>query len=376
MTISGDNSFDYLIIGAGIAGVSLAAEIAPFASVMIIETEDVPAFHSTGRSAAFWHESYGGPKVRPLTAASAPLLLQPDPEFCEHSLMKQRGAINLAHRDNGAGMAAWQANFAGSGMAMQNLDRVQLEEYIPGLLPDWTFGVLEPDCCDIDVMALHAAYARVAKRAGAALQCKTEFLSARKVASAWTIDTSTGTINAANIINAAGAWADIVAQRAGVQPVGIQPYKRTIMQLRVDKPVPAHMPLVLDIAGSFYVKGESEGRVWLSPHDEITEPAGDSWPEDMDIAIAIDSMEKALDWRVQNVERSWAGQRSFAPDRLPVYGRDPAEAAFYWCAGQGGYGIQTAPAAAKMAAADLLGHAPDPILAGVEAALYRPDRFH
>ncbi len=367
--------YDVAIIGAGIAGASIAAEIAPFASVILIEAEDTPAYHSTGRSAAFWHETYGGPLVRPLTAASADFLRNPDPDFCDHSLMKQRGAINLAHHDNAAGLAKWTADFAATGLRMEPLDRAGLERHIPGLLPEWDAGVFEPDCSDIDVMALHAAYLRRAKRAGAVVQCRAALKSASWQGDGWHLDSAAGEIRCGMIINASGAWADDVAQKCGVAPVGIQPYRRTIVQLRLDTPVPAHLPLVLDISGGFYVKGESEGRIWLSPHDETPEPACDSAPEELDIAIAIDRMEHAVTWRVQRVENSWAGQRSFAPDRLPVYGRDPDQPGFYWCAGQGGYGIQTAPAGAKLVAADVLAHAPDAMLAGVDVALYQPDRF-
>jgi D-arginine dehydrogenase len=369
------NQYDVVIVGAGIAGASVAAELASHSSVLLIEMEDTPAYHSTGRSAAFWHESYGGPLVRPLTTASRDFLMNPDPVFCDHSLMKLRGAINLAHRNNAGGMAKWMADFDGSGMAIEPLDRAALEVRVPGILPDWDHGVFEPDCSDIDVMGLHAAYLRQAKQAGAVVQCRAALTSATYANGAWQLETATGSVTCATLINAAGAWADHVAKICDVAPVGIQPYRRTIAQLRLDTPVPAHLPLTLDIAGSFYFKGESEGRIWLSPHDETPEDACDSGAEELDIAIAIDQMEHVVSWRVQRVENSWAGQRSFAPDRLPVYGRDPSNAAFYWCAGQGGFGIQTAPAAAKMVAADLLDIMPDAMLTGVDSSLYRPGRF-
>jgi D-arginine dehydrogenase len=373
--VNSGSEYDYVIVGAGIAGASVAAEIAPFASVLLIEMEDTPAYHSTGRSAAFWHESYGGPLVRPLTAASRAFLMTPDPEFCEYSLMKLRGAINLAHHDNAAGMDKWLSDFDGSGMVIEPLDRAALESRVPGILPDWDRAVFEPDCSDIDVMGLHAAYLRQAKKAGGVVQCRAALQSARYTNGAWHIQTAAGSVTCATLINAAGAWADNIAKICEVAPVGIQPYRRTIAQLRLDTPVPAHLPLTLDIAGSFHFKGESEGRIWLSPHDETPEEACDSGAEELDIAIAIDRMEHVVSWRVQRVENSWAGQRSFAPDRLPVYGRDPSNSAFYWCAGQGGYGIQTAPAAAKMVAADLLDIAPDAMLKDVDRSLYLPDRF-
>src|SRR5205085_8682548 len=149
-------------------------------------------------------------------------------------------------------------------------------------------------------------------------------------------------------VNAAGAWADEVAQRCGVRPLGIQPYRRTIVQLRVDPPAPAHLPLIIDAAESFYFKPEPGGRLWLSPHDETASAPCDCAPEEIDVALAIDRLEQVVDWRIEAVERKWAGLRSFAPDRLPVYGFAPGGNGFFWFAGQGGFGIQTAPAAAGL----------------------------
>ena len=187
----------------------------------------------------------------------------------------------------------------------------------------------------------------------------------------WTIDTGAGRFAADVLVNAAGAWADVVAVRCGVRPIGIAPYRRTMVQLRTDPPAPAGIPMIADIAGRFYFKPEPGGRVWLSPHDEVPSEPCDAAPEEMDVAVAIDRFEGAVDWRVASVERRWAGLRSFAPDRLPVYGM--AEAGFFWCAGQGGFGIQTAPAAATLAAALVLGEVP--ALPGVDPGRYAPGRF-
>ena len=160
------------------------------------------------------------------------------------------------------------------------------------------------------------------------------------------------------LVNAAGAWADKVAALAGERPVGIRPYRRTLVQLRVDPPAPAGLPLVVDAAGRFYFKPEAGGRLWLSPHDETPCEPCDCAPEELDVAVAIDRLREVVDWRVRAVERKWAGLRSFAPDRLPVYGFSPSRRGFFWCAGQGGFGIQTAPAAARLAADLLLGRTP------------------
>ena len=179
-------------------------------------------------------------------------------------------------------------------------------------------------------------------------------------------------------MTAAGAWADEVAALAGARPLGIAPLRRTIAQLRTDPPPAADLPLVLDINGGFYFKPE-HGKLWLSPHEETPSVPCDAAPEELDVAIAIDRFEQVVDWRVLAVEHKWAGLRSFAPDRLPVYGFDAERAAgrdgLFWFAGQGGFGIQTAPAAARLAAQLLLGLPRDAMTEALDAALYDPGRF-
>ena len=169
-------------------------------------------------------------------------------------------------------------------------------------------------------------------------------------------------MSAAILVNAAGAWADSVAQACGVAPLGIAPKRRTMVQLRVGRSGLKDLPLVDDADGTFYFKGEGDRTLWLSPHDEIATEPCDAAPDEIDVALAIDRFERVVDWPVERVERSWAGLRSFAPDRLPVYGFDADAPGFFWCVGQGGFGIQTSPAAAKLAASLLLEDAPDPTL--------------
>jgi D-arginine dehydrogenase len=177
------------------------------------------------------------------------------------------------------------------------------------------------------------------------------------------------------LVNAAGAWADGVAQLSGVQPLGIAPKRRTMVQLRIGRSGLKDLPLVDDAAGTFYFKGEGDRSVWLSPHDEIATDPCDAAPEEIDVATAIDRFEQVVDWPVERIERSWAGLRSFAPDRLPVYGFDAHAPGFFWCAGQGGFGIQTAPAAAWLGAAVLLGEAPQSSIARIDPATFAPARF-
>jgi D-arginine dehydrogenase len=344
---------DVAIIGGGIAGASLAAALAGRASVLILEAERLTGYHSTGRSAAFWSESYGGPLIRPLTSASAPALAP---------YLRPRGAIHLADAGGREKLAALAASFP--DVALHPLDRAALEAAIPGLKPGWDWGLAEPSCADIDVAALHAACLK-----GQQVVARARMIGAER-GRRWAIETTAGPFAADILVNAAGAWADDVAILAGELPLGIQPYRRTIAQLRVDPPAPAGLPLVIDASGRFYFKPEAGGRLWLSPHDETPCVPHDCAAEELDVAIAIDRLERAVDWRVEAVERKWAGLRSFARDRLPIYGFSGSDRGFFWFAGQGGFGIQTAPAAARLAAALLLGDAPE-----IDPAPYSAARF-
>lgn len=366
--------FDIAIIGAGMAGASLAAEVAPYASVVLLEAEDQPGYHSTGRSAAFWSETYGGPFVQPLTTASKDFLERPDPAFADRPFLSPRGALHIADASGAAALDDLLTQFGGS-VELHSLDRAALIERLPMLRPGWDRAVAEPSCADIDVAALHAAYLRSARRSGAMLLTNAGLTTLARRADGWQLSTRAGPVAADLVVNAVGAWADLVAQLAGARPFGIRPFRRTLVQLAMIPPTDPAMPLVMDAAERFYFKPEAGGRLWLSPHDETACEPGDAAPEELDIAVAIDRFERAVDWPIDRVERRWAGLRSFAPDRLPVYGFDPAVPGFFWCAGQGGFGIQTAPAAAKLAAALLLGREPAPAVAAIDPAPYAPARF-
>ncbi|MBD3730628.1 MAG: FAD-binding oxidoreductase [Sphingomonadales bacterium] len=360
--------YDIVVVGAGMAGASLAAELAPHARVLVVEAEDRPGYHATGRSAAFWAESYGGPQVQPLTTASGPWLES-------HGMLSPRGALTLARTDQAAALEAFEQEFTAAGVRVEMLDRAGIENWVPGVLPQWQLAALEPDCSDIDVAAVHAHYLAQMRKAGAELRLRAPLAEAVREAGSWQVSLGDGTKLACDlVVDAAGAWADVVARRCGVRPLGIQPMRRTVAQLRTAPAAPANLPLVLDIAGEFYFKPEA-GKLWLSPHDETPSAPCDAAPEEIDVAIAIDRFEKVVDWRIEAVEHRWAGLRSFAPDRLPVYGRDAHEPGFAWFAGQGGFGIQTAPAAAMLGAAVLLGRALPDAISAVDPELYLPGRF-
>ncbi|MDB5683693.1 MAG: dependent oxidoreductase [Sphingomonas bacterium] len=360
--------FDIAIIGAGMAGASLAAAIGDAARVVLIEAEGHPGYHATGRSAAFWSETYGGPAVQPLTSASGPVLRA-------GGFLGHRGALHIADAEGIDALERLTETFAGSGVALDPVDRAGLVARVPGLREAWERGLAEPSCMDIDVGGLHGAMLRDARGAGAALLCDAQVEAARRAGGGWRIETRAGTVTADIIVNAGGAWAGQIARLSGASPIAITPMRRTIVQLAVEPAVPATLPLVIDAGGRFYFKAEAGGRLWLSPHDETPVPAQDAAAEEIDIAIAIDRLERAVDWRILRRERAWAGLRSFAPDRAPIYGFDSRAPGFFWCAGQGGFGIQTAPAAAAMAAALLLGTSPPAWLSRVDPERYAPGRF-
>jgi len=360
-------NFDILIVGGGIAGASVGAEVAAHRRTLIVEAEDQCGYHSTGRSAAFFLESYGGPVVAQLSTASADFLHNPPQDFAERSFLHQRGALHLSQGD-------WPE--LPSEVSALQVDRDELERMVPGIKPQWARALLEPGCADIDVAALHAAFLTQFRRSGGTVQLGARAMSARRESDRWRILLADGSeLTASLVVNAAGAWADSVAECFGVGRLGVAPKRRTMVQLRVGRSGLKDLPLVNDSQGNFYFKGEGDRSIWLSPHDEIDTDACDAAPEEIDIATAIDRFEGVVDWPIERIERSWAGLRSFAPDRIPVYGFDPDVPGFFWCVGQGGFGIQTSPAAGKLAASILLEAQPDPSIAHIDARDFSPARF-
>jgi D-arginine dehydrogenase len=361
------SEFDVVIVGGGIAGASLGAEIAGKRRTLIIEAEDQCGYHATGRSAAFYLESYGGPAVANLTIASGEFLADPPHEFSDHGFLRVRGALHLT-RDELPTLPA--------GVESRVVERAELESRLPGIRPQWRRALFEPGCADIDVAALHAAFLRRFRQAGGTLRTDALLQQARASSAGWKIALADGeTLSASILVNAAGAWADELAEACGVAPLGFAPKRRTMVQLRAGRSGLRDLPLVDDARGSFYFKGEGDSTIWLSPHDEIDTPPCDAAPEEIDVATAIDRFQSVVDWPVERVERRWAGLRTFAPDRLPVYGFDVGELRFFWCAGQGGFGIQTSPAAARLAAAQLLGEPPCAMIAHIDTGAYWPRRF-
>ncbi|WP_076068623.1 NAD(P)/FAD-dependent oxidoreductase [Sphingomonas montana] len=359
---------DIAIIGAGMAGASLASGLGGAGRVLLIEAESQPGYHATGRSAAFWTESYGGPAVQPLTTASHGWL-------ADGGFLAPRGAVHLAGPGDAGLLDAMLATF-GDRIRLERLDRAALEAMIPGLRPGHAHALLEPSCRDIDVAALHADYLARGRRAGVDLLRDARVAGMARRDGVWDLALADGRRVAARIVvNAAGAWAGAVAAMAGARPIPIAPLRRTMVQLAVSPAPSPALPLVIDIAGTYYMKPDAGGRLWLSPHDETPAPPGDAAPDELDVAVAIDRLQRTVDWTVLARERAWAGLRSFAPDRAPIYGFDTQAAGFFWFAGQGGFGIQTAPAAAMIGAALLTGGDLPDVVAAVDVERYGPGRF-
>ena len=365
-------TFDVLITGGGIAGASLGARLAGSMRVMLIEAEDLCGRHATGRSVAFWEASLGGATPeRQLSLASKPMFDAGWPGTAT-PLLKQRGTLHLTgpqgDRVEGAG------DLTGDH-ALTYLDRAELDARVPGLRSQWTGAWYGASCADIEVAAFHAACLAAIRRGGGEVRTDAALRSAfpaRAGAEGWNVETDAGPLQARILVNAAGAWGDEVAVRAGVAPIGLEPRRRTVVQLRVGRDGLRDLPLVTDLHHSFYFKGEGSNSVWVSPLDQTPVGPCDAAPEEIDIAHAIDRFERAVDWPVEAVERKWAGLRTFARGDAMQFGYDPDVPGFFWCVGQGGMGIQTAPAASLLCATLIRGEAMPEELAGIDAADFAP----
>lgn len=367
---------DILIIGAGIAGASVAAELARTHRVLLLEGEDIPGYHSTGRSAAVFSESYGNEAIRALSRASRDFLYRPPSDFSPHPLIKRRSWLHVAS----ASQAPALERFLATEDLAPRVRRVAPEEALalsPLLRPETAAagGAYEEDAADIDVHALHHGYLRLFRHRRGTVLTGAQVTALAHTGGKWLVESTAGGFHVRTVINAAGAWADAIASLAGITPLRIQACRRTAALIELTHgAVSDTWPLTIDMEEAYYFKPDA-GLILLSPADETPVEPCDVQPDELDVAIAVDRLERATRVTVDKVRRKWAGLRSFAPDRSPVIGFDGAAPGFFWLAGQGGYGIQTAPAAAALAAALLRDEALPPVLAGFDPTLLSPVRF-
>ena len=374
------NTADFLVVGAGMAGTSAAAALSDHGTVVLLERESQPAYHATGRSAAIFTETYGNRVIRVLSAASRSFFTTPPDGFAAQPLLTPRGVMVIATAAQTPALEAQIERTREFATDLQRLTGDAARRLVPMLRPGHVAAAsLEPAACDIDVHALHRGYLRQLRAAGGVLVVAAEVTALSRRGDSWTLASRAGTWTAPVVVNAAGAWADEVARCAGVTPVGLVPNRRTAALIAVPPHLAAglaHWPATVDVAESFYFKPDA-GRLLVSPADETPSAPCDAQPDEIDVAVAIERLSAAADIAVHRIEHKWAGLRTFAADRTPVVGYDPACPGFFWLAGQGGYGIQTAPAMARLAAALAVGAAiPADIAArGVTGDDLTPARF-
>ena len=367
------HTFDAVVIGAGIAGASLAAALASTHRVVLLEAEEVAGYHSTGRSAAIWIQNYGPQDVRHLSRLSRPFFEQPPPSFADYPLIRRRPVIFLAPPDQRSRLESMLAE----GLGLRPLPLAEAQQRVPALRSDYAVAAsIEEDVFDIDVAALHQGFLRQLRAAGGVLALRHRAGQVERPGSSWTVQTSAGAaFEAPVLVNAAGAWADELARLANVAPLGLTPCRRTAV---IIDPAPWQVtdwPLVNDAITSWYVRPEARAKLLVSPGDETPVSPQDVQPDELDVAVAIDRMQHALAIDVQRVERAWAGLRTFTPDGSLAIGWDAVAPGFFWCVGQGGYGIQTSPAAAQLAASLIRSSDPGeaaPVLPRLDPRRFQP----
>jgi D-arginine dehydrogenase len=369
---------DIIIIGGGIAGASAAYELAASASVIVLEREATCGYHSTGRSAASFTENYGGVIIRRLAVASRGFLESPPGNFCDYPLLSPRGMITIAHAGQ---LEALREELERARALVPSITALDLESaiaHVPVLRREYLAGaIIEPHCMDLDVHGIHQGFLRGAKSRGASLITNAGVESIERIGEAWKVATAAGVFFARIIVNAAGAWADRIADLAAVPPLGLVPKRRTAFLI----PAPpgeevTAWPMVNDVGEEFYFKPDA-GQLFVSPADASPSEPMDAYPDDLDVAVGVERLELATTIKVGRVARSWAGLRTFAADGDPVVGFDADVAGFFWLAAQGGYGIKTSPALSR-ACASLIREQrlPEDLLAlGITAAELSPSRL-
>ena len=361
-------STDAVVIGGGIAGISAAYSLSlRGADVVVLEQEGSLTAHSTGRSAAQYIETYGGPVNQALTVASRDFLLSGADGLADAPLLQPRAVLWVAAAGHLGELEELRGEMSALSPRLAIVGATEARRHCPVLDPDWLAGgIFEEGSYDIDVAGLHQAFLRGARRAGITVvrSCGVHGMARR--GGRWEVRTAGGSFAAPTVVDAAGAWADEVARSAGVAPLGLTPLRRTIFTFAAPDEHAAEdvwrWPLVADIAGGFYFKPEGPAQMLGSPADETPDVAGDARAAEVDVARGIDVLNSATTLGVRSVRSVWAGLRTFSADRHPVVGFDEVAEGFVWCAGQGGTGIQTSPAMGELVASLICGTPPPPAL--------------
>lgn len=376
MNGAASRSFDSVVVGGGIAGVSAAWALARRGQrVAVVERETSLAAHSTGRSAAQFLASYGGPANRLLSAASLPFLLAGAAGMADSDLLVSRNVLWVAPTGLDDQLADRIEANQTTGTPCERLDGAGVVGLCPAVDPRWLHaGVIEYGGFDIDVASLHQAFLRGARAEGATVLREHGVRALARRGGRWHVDVGgERTLRGATVVNAAGAWADEFARMAGARPVGMQPYRRTVFTF-ASRYESSGWPLVVGADESFYFKPEGADQFLASPADEDPVEPCDIKPREIDVAAGIEAVNRATLLDVRSVRTTWAGLRTFAPDRVPIVGFDPEADGFFWCAGQGGTGIQTSPAVAALTADLIIGTAPEGLPTDLAAQL-SPGRF-
>ena len=372
--------FDVAVIGGGIAGTSVAAELSKDRRVLLLEMESQPGYHTTGRSAAVYAAVYGPSPIRALTRASRAFFASPSTSHFDTALFRPRPIMMIARQEQAFALDQTIAE-VGVMTPVERINESAIRKLNPLVKTGYaSAAMLDMSGEDIDVAALHQGYLRQFRDFGGDLRCNATVLGLTHTGRDWQINTGVGEFTVDTIVNAAGAWAEHIGGLAQAESIGLIPKRRTAAivaaPIELAPDTLASLPITIDIEENFYLKPDA-GRLLISPADETPSPACDAQPEDMDIALCVERIEQAFDLQVHRIESKWAGLRSFVADKCPVVGYSTTAPAFFWLAGQGGYGIQTAPALARLAASQVLQRPmPEDIAAeGVDLSEIDPSRL-
>lgn len=349
-----ETTVDFLVIGAGIAGASVAYWLAPHGRVLVLEREAQPGYHSTGRSAALFMESYGPAPVRALSSASNDFLRQPPAGFAAHPLMTPRGALMVAAPGQEAALDAHWDILRAMAPTARRLTAAEVLALVPVFRPEQVVGgVLEPDAADMDVHAIHQGYLHGLRQHRGSVACNAEVTALHYANDLWHAETTTGRYRAPVVINASGAWGDRIAALAGVPPLGLQPCRRSAFTFTPPEGVDtSRWPMCYATSEDegWYFKPDAGVLLGSPANADPVEPQ-DVQPEELDIATAMYRIEEATTLQIRRPLHTWAGLRSFVPDGSLVGGFAPGHPGFFWLVGQGGYGIQTSAAMGEACAA-------------------------